>query len=137
MQVKIGSLVKFYTIILLLENPKYGYEIMKELEKRIGKNISPSQVYPFLVILEKEKLISIKKIGPRDKIIYSLTNDGQNFTKKMLSRAGDLFYLALKPQVSICTHCGCKILEGGHKEVLAGREQTFCCHHCARSFRKK
>ncbi len=136
MTIKIASLVKFYTILLLIENPKHGYELMRELGKRIGKSISPSQVYPFLELLEKEKFIKVKKTGSRDKIIYSPTKKGNTFTKKMLSRSGDLFYLALKPQISICTHCGCKVLEGGYKEIIKGKELTFCCHHCAKSSKK-
>ena len=37
MQVKIGSLVKFYALLLLSEGPKHGYTLMKELENRFGK----------------------------------------------------------------------------------------------------
>src|SRR3989338_1038177 len=136
MTIKIASLVKFYTILLLMEKPKHGYEIMKELEEKIGKNISTSQVYPFLDILQKETFIKIDKTGARDKIVYSITPKGEEFAKKILSRSGDLFYLAIKPQVSVCTHCGCKVIEGGYKEKRGKKELMFCCHHCARSFRK-
>lgn len=136
MRVKIGSLVKFYTMLLLLEKPKHGYEIMKELEEKVGKTISTSQVYPFLELLENERFIKVEKTGARDKIVYSLTKSGQDFTQKMLSRAGDLFYLTLKPHISICTHCGCKVLEGGYKKKIGAKEMMFCCHHCAMSFSK-
>lgn len=135
MAVKIASLVKFYALLLLLEKPKHGYEIMKELEGKIGKTISPSQVYPFLELLEKEDLIRESRTGAREKIVYSMTTKGKEFTNKMLSRSGDLFYLALKPQVTACTHCGCKLIEGGHREKVGKKEMVFCCHHCARSFR--
>ncbi|MFH1752240.1 MAG: helix-turn-helix transcriptional regulator [archaeon] len=136
MAVKIASLVKFYSVLLLMEKPKHGYEIMKELEEKIGKKISTSQVYPFLELLEKEKFIRVDKTGARDKIIYVMTKKGKEFTKKMLSRSGDLFFLALKPQVSVCTHCGCKVLEGGYKETVSGKNLIFCCCHCAKSFKK-
>jgi len=135
-QLKIASLVKLYTMLLLLEGPKHGYELMKELEKRIGKKISASQVYPFLELLGKENFIKEKKKGSRDKITYAVTETGRSFTEKMLSRAGDLFYLAIKPQISVCTHCGCKLIEGGHKEVIQKKELMFCCHHCADSYKK-
>lgn len=135
-QIKIGSLVKFYTMLLLLEKSKHGYEIMKELEKKIGKRISTSQVYPFLELLEKEKFIKVEKTGARDKITYVLTKSGREFTQKMLSRAGDLFYLTLKPHISICTHCGCKVLEGGYKKKIGKKEMMFCCHHCAMSYKE-
>ncbi len=136
MVIKIASLVKFYTILLLMEKPKHGYEIMKELEGKIGKKISTSQIYPFLDILEKEKLVKVDKTGSREKKVYSLTKKGNDFTKEMLSRSGDLFYLALNPQVSVCAHCGCKLIEGGYKEKIQGKEMVFCCHLCAKSFKK-
>lgn len=135
MAIKISSLVKLYIILLLSEKPKHGYELMKQLEIRLGKKISPNQIYPFLNLLQKESIIHAEKKGVRDKVTYTLTKKGEEFTKKMLSRAGDLFYLALKPHLTACTHCGCKILEGGHKEVINKKELTFCCHHCAKSFK--
>ena len=134
MPIKIASLVKFYITLLLMEHPKHGYELMKEIEARIGKAVSASQVYPFLELLQKEGYIQVQKTGRRDKITYSMTKEGRAFTKNMLARSGDLFYLAVKPHISVCTHCGCKVLEGGHKEKRAGKELMFCCHFCARSF---
>lgn len=137
MPVKIASLVKFYTMLLLAEQPHHGYDLIKELEARIGKGISTSQVYPFLELLQKEGYIHVKKTGDRDKIIYSMTPEGRGFTKRMLARSGDLLFLAVKPRISVCTHCGCKVLEGGHKEKHSGRMLVFCCHHCARSYKKE
>lgn len=134
MEIKITSLVKFYTILLLMETPKHGYEIMKELENRIGKTISTNQIYPFLELLRKEKLIKVGRVGTREKKVYSLTKAGKKFSEKILSRAGDLFYLTLKPHISACSHCGCKVIGGGHKEKIKGKELMFCCHHCAKSF---
>ncbi len=136
MPINIASIVKFYTVLLLMEKPKHGYELMKELEGRIGKTVSPSQVYPFLAVLEKEGLIKVERTGKRDKVVYSLTRKGLDFTNKMLSRSGDLFYLALRPRITSCAHCGCKILEGGFKTKIKGKEVSFCCHFCAKSFHK-
>jgi len=135
MAIKIASLVKFYTILLLIEKPKHGYELMKRLEKQIGQKISPSQVYPFLRLLEKEGLIKVREMGSRDKIVYSLTKKGLLFAKRVVSRSGELLYLTLKPQIASCTHCGCKVV-GGHKEKIGGKKLTFCCRHCAKAFRK-
>ena len=83
MQVKIGSLVKFYTILLLSEEPKHGYDLMKELEETLGRKISTSQVYPFLKLLEKNRLIKIEEIGEREKKIYQLTKNGKKFVNKI------------------------------------------------------
>ena len=117
MAVKIGSLVKFYTIFLLSEEPKHGYDLMRELEEKLGRNISTSQVYPFLNILEKNRLIRIGEIGERDKKIYKLTKSGKEFVNGFLQRFGDLFHIAIKPKLTTCAHCGCKVYEGGYEEI--------------------
>jgi len=137
MQVKIGSLVKFYTILLLSEGPKHGYSLMKELEERLGRNISTSQVYPFLNILERNGLIAIEEIGGRDKKIYRVTKSGKEFVDGFLQRFGDLFYIAIEPRLTACTHCGCKVYESGYKEKIGREQLTFCCHHCAKSFKNR
>jgi DNA-binding PadR family transcriptional regulator len=137
MAVKIGSMVKFYTILLLSEKPKHGYDLMKELEEKLGRKISTSQVYPFLNILEKNKLIKVEEVGKREKKIYKLTKNGKEFVNGFLQRFGDLLHLAVEPKLSICTHCGCKVYESGYKERMNGKQLTFCCHHCAKSFKMK
>lgn len=137
MQVKIASLVKFYTILLLKESPKHGYELMKELEKKLECKISTSQVYPFLNILEKNKLINIEEVGGRKKRVYKLTEKGKKFVNSFLQRFGDLLHIAIEPKLTICSHCGCKVYEGGHKEKIKNKEVTFCCHHCAKAFKEE
>jgi len=137
MVVKIGSLVKFYIILLLREKSKYGYNLMKELDKKLGRKISTSQVYPFLNILEKNKMILVEKVGEREKKIYRLTKSGKKFVNGFLQRFGDLLYITIKPKLTTCTHCGCKVYEGGHKEIIGNKRFMFCCHHCARSYKKK
>lgn len=137
MQVKIGSLVKFYTILLLTEEPKHGYNLMKELEEKLGRKISTSQVYPFLNILEENKLIIVEEIGEREKKIYRLTKSGKKFVNGFLQRFGDLLHIAIEPKLTTCAHCGCKVYEGGHEEMINNKKLMFCCHHCARSYKKK
>ena len=130
MVVKIGSIVKLYTILLLMKKPQHGYEIMKELEKKTGKKISPSQVYPFLELLEKENIIVVNKTGKREKIVYNITKEGKKFADDIFSRAGNLFQTALKQKINACIHCGCKVFDGGYKK----NGKMFCCEHCAKSF---
>src|SRR3989338_7256332 len=134
MQVKIGSLVKFYALLLLSEGPKHGYTLMKELENRFGKKISASQVYPFLNILKKNKLIQVLKKSERDKKVYSLTRKGSLFLSSFLQRFGNLLHASISAKIISCSHCGCKIYEGSYKETLNGKELVFCCKHCAKSF---
>ncbi|MDO8537591.1 MAG: PadR family transcriptional regulator [archaeon] len=135
-EVKITNLVKFYAVLLLLEKPRHGYELIKEIGQRMEKKVSAGQIYPFLSLLEKNKLIKFKATGERDKHVFSLTPKGKTFSQKMLSRFGSLIELSLQPRISVCAHCACKVLEGGHKEKIKGKETTFCCCHCAESFKK-
>lgn len=136
-EVKITSLIKLYTILLLSEKPKHGYELIKRVGEKTGKKISPGEIYPFLKQLKKQGYITVKSVEERGKKIYYLTAKGKLFVKRMLDRFGDLIGLAVEPKITACTHCGCKIYEGGHKEKIKGKKLTFCCHHCAKSFMSK
>jgi DNA-binding PadR family transcriptional regulator len=132
--VKITNMVKFYTLILLYHGPKHGYELIKELEDKLERKISASNIYPFLNSLKKNKLIEFKKVEERDKKVYHLTSDGRKFAKKIFNRTGDLIEIALRPRLTICAHCGCKVFGGGYSEKINGRELKFCCSHCAKSY---
>lgn len=134
--VKITNMVKFYTLSLLSQGAKHGYDLMKELEERLERKISASNVYPFLEVLIKNKLIKIKKTGKRDKKVYILTKEGNNFTKSMFNRFGDLIDIAIKPKLTTCSHCSCKVYEGGYTEKIKGKLFKFCCSHCAGSYKK-
>lgn len=134
--VKITNMVKFYTICLLSKGSKHGYELMKELEEHLGRKISASNVYPFLDSLIKNKLIKINKTGKREKKEYILTQDGKNFTKNMFNRFGDLIDIAIEPKLTTCSHCSCKVYEGGYTEKIKGKLLKFCCSHCASSYKR-
>lgn len=131
---KITNLVKFYAVLLLLEKKHHGYELMKEIGKRLEKRISPGQMYPFLATLEKNRLVKAGKSGSRDKTEFALTPKGKAFVKKNLDRFGGLIEIAVEPHLTVCTHCGCKVFEGGVVENVRGKKLKFCCHHCAQSF---
>jgi DNA-binding PadR family transcriptional regulator len=135
MAIRIGSIVKLYTILLLSEHPKHGYELMRELQERLGRKVSPSQVYPFLNTLERHGIIKVEKRGKRDKKVYCLTKKGRKFVARTLTRFGELVELAIEPKLKVCAHCGCKVYEGAHIEKIGNHMLTFCCHHCAESFK--
>ena len=126
-------MVKFCTLYLLATGPKHGYDLMKELEEKLGRKISASNVYPFLSSLRKNRLIKFDKIDKRDKKIYNLTPQGKNFTKQMFNKFGDLIDIAIQPKLSTCP-CGCKIYSGGHTEKIKGKIMKFCCSHCAKMY---
>jgi len=132
-EIKINNMVKFCTLYLLATGPKHGYDLMKELEEKLGRKISASNVYPFLSSLRKNRLIKFDKIDKRDKKIYNLTPQGKNFTKQMFNKFGDLIDIAIQPKLSTCP-CGCKIYSGGHTEKIKGKIMKFCCSHCAKMY---
>ena len=128
---KIRSLVKFNTLLLLKRGPVHGYELMKELERELGK-VSTSQVYPFLNELERKGYVKVEERGARDKKVYSLTNKGRELVKELLHRFEDLINIAVSDKLKTCEHCGCKIYEGGVE--LKGK--WFCCENCAKAYFK-
>ena len=135
-EIKITNMLKFYTLCLLATGPKHGYDLIKELEEKLGRRISASNIYPFLSILRKNKLIKFNKVGKRDKKTYYLTQEGKKFTKQMFSKFGDLINIAIEPKITACP-CGCKIYSGGHVMRIKGKLMKFCCSHCAGKYRPK
>src|SRR3989338_3758329 len=110
MKIEIGSLVKFYIILLLNEGQKHGYTLMKELEEKLNRKISASQVYPFLKILKKNKLIKIEVIKEREKKVYKLTSKGKEFVNNFLHKSGNLLAAVIKSFLLLTlTHPGSKI----------------------------
>lgn len=134
-EIKVTNMAKFYSLMLLMDKPKHGYELIKTTGEKLGKTVSPGQMYPFLAKLESSGYVTIKAEGERDKKVYSLTPEGKKFCMKMLHRFGDLVELAIEPNLSKCTHCGCEVYKGGHTEKIGGQKVTFCCVHCAATFK--
>jgi len=135
-EIKITNLAKFYSLMLLYESPKHGYDLIKVVGEKTGKKFSPGQVYPFLSKLEEHGYIKVKSEGDREKKVYALTPEGRSFCKKMLHRFSDIIELAIEPNLSKCAHCGCEVYRGGHQEKINGKEMMFCCSHCAASFKE-
>ncbi len=135
MDIKITNLVKFYTLLLLAEKDKHGYEIIKEISDRTEKKVSPGQIYPFLKLLEKRGYIKSGERKEREKKQYKLTKEGKAFVQTMLVRFGDLVRLAVEPHIEECAHCGCKVYSGGYKKKVKNQQLSFCCQYCAKSFK--
>ena len=86
---KVGA-VSLWLLLLLAERPMYGYEIIKELEKKFSGYWKPKTgtIYPALEKLEKTKSVT-SKVEFRDKTPdrkhYAITEKGQNeLTESML-----------------------------------------------------
>jgi PadR family transcriptional regulator PadR len=131
---EIKNMVKLFTVLLLSEKEQYGYEIMKEIKKRTGKNVSPGQIYPFLRQLESYNYVEPRGRKERDKQAYYLTPEGRRFVKRLSGRFGTIFEIAIKARLTVCAHCGCEIYKGGYKEMINGKSINFCCKNCAKGY---
>ncbi len=135
-EIEITNLTKFYSLILLYQGPKHGYELIKEIEEHTGKKPSTSQIYPFLAKLQEKKLIKVEKRGEREKKVYIMTKEGEKFVKKKFEMFGGIISATIEKDLNKCAHCGCEVYRGGYEEVIKGEKITFCCMHCAGSFKR-
>ena len=135
----VSDFSRFFILILLYEGPSHGYKIINEFKKRVRKEISPSLVYPFLQKLEKGGFVkhTSKMTGTREKKMYELTDEGRSLCLRIFRRFSKLVTVAIEPNLEICAHCGCKVYEGGYSEEIDGKLTTFCCVHCANSYKQE
>lgn len=134
----ISDFSRFYILTILYEGPAHGYSIISRFKKRVKKDVSPSLVYPFLQKMEEKALVkhTIKAVGQKERKIFELTGAGRELCTELFRRFAELVAIAIEPSLYVCAHCGCKVYEGGYREVLDGRETAFCCIHCANSFKE-
>ena len=130
---------RFYILTMLYEGPAHGYGILSHYKERMGKEISPSLVYPFLQKLEEKGLVThtVKPVGEKQKKVFELTNKGKELCTGLFKRFANLVTVAIAPSLQVCAHCGCKIYEGGYREIIDGKETAFCCIHCAASYKEE
>ncbi len=129
---------RFYILTMLYEKPQYGYSIIGTFKERTGNELSPSLVYSFLSLLKKKGLATytLRPVGAKKKKVFELTTQGKELCRQLFKRFSGLVSVAIESSLTTCAHCGCKIFEGSHKEVVGGKELAFCCIHCAGSYRK-
>jgi len=135
----ISDFSRFYILTILYEGRCHGYSIIAEFRKRLGKDITPSLVYPFLQLLEEKGLVkhSIESVGRKKRKVYELTDEGKRLTNRLFKRFANLVAAAIEPTLDVCAHCGCKVYEGGYTETIDGKSTTFCCRYCAASYRRE
>jgi DNA-binding PadR family transcriptional regulator len=128
---------RFYILTILYECPVHGYSIISQFKKRVKKEISPSLVYPFLQQLEEKGLVkhTLSPVGDKTKKIFELTKEGKTLCTCLFKRFAELVSIAIEPSLYVCAHCGCKVYEGAHHEIMDGKEIAFCCMHCAASYK--
>jgi len=130
---------RFFILMILYEGPAHGYSIINSFKQRLGKEVSPSLVYPFLQQLEEKGLVkhTLKPVGEKEKKVFQLTKEGRELCAGLFKRFANLVSIAIEPSLHVCAHCGCKVYEGGYREVIGGKETTFCCVHCAQSYKEE
>ena len=135
----ISDFSRFYILTILYEGPAHGYQIISRFKKRVKKEVSPSLVYPFLQQLEEKGLVkhTLKPVGEKEKKVFELTKKGRELTTGLFKRFSELVSIAIEPSLFVCAHCGCKVYEGGYREIIDGKETAFCCMHCARSHKEE
>jgi DNA-binding PadR family transcriptional regulator len=76
-----GGLLALYVLHLLAEKPRYGNDIMHEIEERTDRRwgSNPGAIYPMLSIMEDTGLVEGEWEDPdkRTRRIYSLTSEGR------------------------------------------------------------
>jgi len=71
--------LKLLVLDLLKEKPMHGYEIIKELEELLGKDVNPGVLYRLMKNLKDKKLVRIIKEEGRGKKIYAITDQGLKY----------------------------------------------------------
>ena len=134
----ISDFSRFYILTILYEGPAHGYSIISQFKKRVKKEVSPSLVYPFLQQLEEKGLVTHtqKPVGEKERKSFELTEEGRELCTCLFKRFATLVAIAIEPSLYVCAHCGCKVYEGGYREVIDGKETAFCCMHCAASYKE-
>lgn len=72
--------LRFVVLKLIAEKPRYGYEVIKEIEERLGGAYSPSPgvVYPTLTLLEELGYATVSS-AEGNKKLYAITPEGTAF----------------------------------------------------------
>lgn len=79
--------IKFILLMLLAERPQHGYELMKDLEARLGgfRRPSPGSVYPTLQMLEEGGYLTSEEV--EGKRVYTITESGRQFLSDLQERS--------------------------------------------------
>lgn len=71
--------MRYVVLALIAEKPRHGYEIIKELEQRVGGGYAPSPgaIYPLLAMLDEMGHVSVTADG--NKKLHTITPEGQAY----------------------------------------------------------
>lgn len=79
-----------FLLALLAQRPMHGYELMAEMQARLGRRYraSPGSIYPALQAMEAEGLIEARPDG--DRRVYAVTDEGHGALTTRASRLAAL-----------------------------------------------
>ncbi len=74
--------LRYIVLQLIAERPRHGYEIIKEIEERVGGGYAPSPgaIYPLLALLEDLGHVEVTADG--NKKLHTITAEGRAFLKQ-------------------------------------------------------
>ena len=84
--------LRWVVLALLAERPRHGYELIKEIEDRVGGAYSPSPgvIYPTLTLLEETGLIAAQESEGGRKL-YKVLPEGEEQLKTQQASVDGLF----------------------------------------------
>jgi len=137
--VPFDDFAKVYILLLLYESPSHGYGIMAKYRNRTGRSLSAGTLYPFLEYLEEHGFVTSESnpTGKRPRRVVSFTEKGRKGAELLFSRFASITAAAFETNLQVCASCGCKVYEGAHIEEINGKQMAFCCHHCARAYKRQ
>lgn len=135
----VSDFSRVYILTILYEGPAHGYGIVKRFRRRVGKDVSPSLVYPFLRLLRQRGLVTYRggRVGDRRRKVYALTDKGEALCQRLFERFTTLVATAIEPRLDVCANCHCRIYDGGYRKTIDRKIATFCCRHCAESYERE
>jgi DNA-binding PadR family transcriptional regulator len=84
--------LRFVVLALLAEQPRHGYELIKELEERTGGAYRPSAgvIYPTLALLEDEGLVR-QAGGEVGRKLFEPTDEGRKLVEESRAHVDAVF----------------------------------------------
>ena len=99
------SMLELQVLWYLSNHDLHGYALIQDLSKHRSSPLTPGTLYPLLARFEKQKLITVKETGERDKKVYTITLEGQKLLDKLAHEFVEIFDgIYIKYNCSVCEH---------------------------------
>ncbi|MBI4044043.1 MAG: PadR family transcriptional regulator [Candidatus Diapherotrites archaeon] len=85
------SMLELQVLWFINVHETHGYGLIKALESKRGKALTPGTIYPILHKFETLGFIGVKETGERDKKVYSITLEGKDALKHSADEFVSLF----------------------------------------------